>query len=171
MALYDNHEKSARLAGYNPLYGHQLMKDPRVHAGIDYYRVLFASQSTTTPEKILYRWSLMANVNIAEMVNEDWSLKKPSDLTEAQQLALTGIEVVEKGGKRYGKPTFAIAQAQEHLGRLHKLYQEEKSKGEGLSLHISLGQQVNISTETQTQHIGHVQITTTQEHEERPHGE
>jgi hypothetical protein len=74
-----------------------------------------------------------------------------------------GIEIVQKGGVKYGKPTFAKAQALEHLGRLNKLYQEEKSKGEGLNLHISLGQQVNISTDTQTQSIGHLQITTTQD--------
>jgi len=103
-----------------------------------------------------------ASVNLAEMVEEDWSLKAPSQLTPDQQVALTGVEVVEKGGKRYAKATVAKAQALEHLGRLHKMYEQEKSKGEGLSLQITLGQSVSVDGVAQTQHVGHLQITTHQ---------
>ena len=162
MALHQNHEKSARLAGLWPAYGHKLAKDPRIQHAIAYYAAVYAEATTYTPDKILHQWSQMASVNLAEMVEEDWSLKAPSQLTPDQQVALTGVEVVEKGGKRYAKATVAKAQALEHLGRLHKMYEQEKSKGEGLSLHISLGQSVSVDGVAQTQHVGHLQITTHQ---------
>jgi hypothetical protein len=161
-ALSHNAEGSARLAGYRPTYGHQLLGDVRVQEVVAYYRELFASQTTYTPEKILHQWAQMASVDVTTLCDDEWTMKPPSQLTEDQRQALTGFEVIEKHNRRYIKPTFAKAQALEHLGRLHKMYQEDKSKGEGLSLHITLGQSVSVDGVAQTQSLGHIQITTHQ---------
>jgi len=99
----------------------------------------------------------MASVAIGDAVDDDWSLKPPSQLTPDQRAALTGVEVVEKNGRRYAKATFAKAQAMEHLGRLNHMYETDKAKGEGLSLQITLGQSVTVDGQTVSQSVGHVQ--------------
>ncbi len=161
-AVHQNAEKAARLAAYHPRYGHQLLQDPRIQDAIAYYAAVYASETTYTSDKILHQWSQMASVDIGAVVDDDWSLKPPSQLTADQRAALVGVEVVEKNGKRYAKATFAKAQALEHLGRINKLYADDKAKGEGLSLNITLGQAVHVHGQTVSQSLGHLQIGLTQ---------
>jgi hypothetical protein len=167
MVLYNNALKSARLAGFNvsnsPNYPYQLLARNDVQEGIQYYRHVYDSPAFYTQEKIIHQWSAMADFDILTCCNDDYSLKNLSELTPEQRkslgIALQGLEVTERNGKRFIKPKLARAEALEQLGKIKRLYADEKQQGQGLALNISIGQQVTTqgATEAHTESsVGHL---------------
>lgn len=148
-AVSGNIRRSSIMAGCYPDYGHQLLKREDVQLAVAYWQEVYAERSMFTPEKLVRQWALTASVDLTEYVNDDYTMKLMSELTEEQRqhlgAALVGLEVTEKAGKRYVKPRFAKVEALENLGKLMRLYGDEKGQGgEGLTLNINLGQQVNV---------------------------
>jgi hypothetical protein len=139
---------SSILAGFFPDYGHQLLKRKDVQLAIEYWRAVYAEKSLYTPEKLIRQWSQMASIDLTEYVNDDYSLKPLSELSEEQRkslgAALVGLEVTRRAGKPSAKAKLAKIEALENLGKLLHLYGEEQRQGEGLTLNITLGQQLRL---------------------------
>ena len=161
-AANGNALKSCKLAGFSPIsapdYAYQLCKDERVVSLIAYYRAVYADTAAYTGAKLVRQWARQASYSPADLLNDDWSVKLLSELTAEQREhlrdAIVGFEVIEKSGSRTIKPRFARVEAQEHLGRLMRLYADDKGSGEGLTLNIHVGQQaVDNSEESNRLHI------------------
>ena len=152
-AANGNGLQSLRLAGFSVTntsnYGGRLLADARVAALVEHYRAVHADTAAYTGAKLVRQWARQASYSPADLLNDDWSVKLLSDLTDDQREhlrdALVGFEVVEKSGSRTVKPRFARVEAQEHLGRLMRLYADDKGTGEGLTLNILLGQQATVA--------------------------
>ena len=142
--------ESLRLAGFSvpttSNYASRLLVDSRVAALVEHYRAMHADSAGYTGAKLVRQWSRQASYSPADLLNGDWSVKMISELTDDQREhlrdALVGFEVVEKAGSRTIKPKFARIEAQEHLGRLMRLYADDKGSGEGLTLNIHVGHQM-----------------------------
>ena len=147
-AVNHNISKSSILAGCCDDYGHSILKFPRVQAAVRYYEQVYLDKCLYNETKLMRQWSAMASVDLTEYVDDAYNLKPLSQLTDAQKehlgLALVGLEVSEKAGKRHVKAKYAKVEALQELGKLMHLYADEKSTGEGLTLNINLGQQVNV---------------------------
>lgn len=151
-AANGNAVQSLLIAGFAPssAYGYQarLLSDSRVKALIEYYRAVHADTAAYTGTKLVRQWARQASYSPADLLNDDWTVKMLSDLTEDQREhlrdALVGFEVIEKSGSRTIKPRFARVEAQENLGRLMRLYADDKGSGEGLTLNIHVGQQTTV---------------------------
>lgn len=151
LALYDNPMKSYKLAGFptpegNGAYAYALAAQPHIQAGMEYWKEVFSSAAHTLPDKILVNMSYMANIDVTSYYNNQWQLKEIDELTEEQRQALTGVEVIEKSRTRTIKLKFAKLEANKELANIHRMYDDDKSKREGLNLTIQLGQQVNVNT-------------------------
>lgn len=141
--------RSTTLAGYSPKdtgHGHALLKREDVQRAVEYYREVYAEKSLYTAEKLVRQWALMASIDLTEYLNDDFTLKTMDQLTEQQRehlsQALVGIETVKSGRGSIGaRMRFAKVEALENLGRLMKLYDADKSAGEGLILNINVGQE------------------------------
>jgi len=146
-AINGNIRRSSILAGCYPDYGHQLLKREDVQQAVEYWRAVYAERSMYTPEKLVRQWTLMASVDLLDYVDDDYALKPLDKLTQEQRAhlgtALVGLEITEKAGKRYAKPRFAKVEALENLGKLMRLYADDRLPGEGLTLNIVLSQ-VNV---------------------------
>lgn len=155
--------KAAILAGYAHSgatgYAYRLLDDPRIQAAVEYYKEVHACTSLYTPEKIKMQWSEMASFNILECCNDDYSLKNLNELTAEQKQhlgkALTGLKITVKNGKQYIEPKMARETALQELGKIHRLYADDKQAGQGLNLTINVGQQVVID-EALSENIGHI---------------
>jgi hypothetical protein len=166
-AVNGNAAKSALLAGYKTTgdggdIGYALSHNPNVIPAVEYYRAIFADQSTYTPEKVIKEWCEMASVDVSAFVDDDWDMVSKSQLTPAQRHALVGLETSDTKFGRKVKPKFAKVEALKELGKLLGMYASEEGKSQGLDIQINLGTQVNVSvsehsTETDTE-IGHLTI-------------
>lgn len=147
-ALNNNISKSSILAGCHADYGHSLLRLPAVQQAVAYFRAVHLDKALYTETKLMRQWAQMASIDLTEYIDDDYALKPLSQLTDEQRqhlgMALVGLEVTEKAGKRFVKPKLAKVEALENLGKLLHLYAEDKSQGEGLTLNITLGQQVNV---------------------------
>mgnify|MGYP001559016095 FL=1 len=147
-AINHNISKSSTLAGCHPDYGFQLVKRPSVQAAIAYYQEIYRDTCLYNETKLMRQWSAMASIDLTEYVDDDYTLKPLSQLTESQRvhlgMALVGLEVTVRHGQRFVKPRYAKVEALENLGKLMHLYTEDKGSAEGLTLNINLGQQVNV---------------------------
>ena len=163
-ALHDNALKAWVLAGYTPNTGapYRLRDDPRIQTLVTYYRAVYAEASLYTPAKIVRQWASMASFDLTALLNDDWSIKSLNDLPEAVRhhlaLALVGIDVTEKPNTRTIKPRFAKTEALEHLGRLLKLYEQDKQSGEGLTIQITVQSSQDPQLFQEGVDIGPVQI-------------
>jgi hypothetical protein len=162
-----NAYKSAQLAGYavetSRTQTTRLLAMPHVQEGIAYYRELFSAQLNYTREKVLYDLAVMAAVDVSEFVGEDWQPVRKSQLSEEHRRAMVGLEVIRKSETTTIKPKYAKLEAIKEIADILGLKDHEKGKGEGLSLNIQLGTQVNVDGQTVSQQVGHVQIHTTQQ--------
>src|SRR5437762_3240680 len=112
LALYDVPAKAARMAQYTSNHHYQdLCKRADIQEAVAYYRMVLAEASESTPEKVAAELARMAYVDITGYVEDDWTPKRPSQLTEAQKRALTGIEIIRKKDGLTLKPKFAKVQA------------------------------------------------------------
>ena len=148
-AVYDNKQKSALLAGYGEDYGHYALGLPSVQRAVEYFREIHREKTLYSQEKLLRQWSAMASIDLTDYVTDDYELKPLNELTADQRehlgLALVGLEVTEKRGRKQVKPKYAKVEALESLSKIMKLYGEKNQQtGEGLTLHINLGQHVNV---------------------------
>lgn len=156
-AANGNAFRSLLLAGFAETsasgYQARLLADLRVKALISYYRALHADTAAYTGAKLVRQWARQASYSPVDLLHDDWSVKLLSELDAGQREhlrdALVGFEVVEKLGSRTIKPKFARIEAQEHLGRLMKLYADDKGSGEGLTLNIYVGGQKAIREDTE----------------------
>ena len=148
-AANGNAVQSLLIAGFAPSsatgYQSRLLSDSRVVALIEYYRAIYADTAAYTGAKLVRQWARQASYSPADLLHDNWSVKLLSEMNDDQRDhlrdALVGFEVVEKSGSRTIKPKFARVEAQEHLGRLMRLYADDKGTGEGLTLNILVGQQ------------------------------
>jgi len=157
--------QSAILAGYaaghgNTAHAYRLPDMPHVQAGIAYYRELFGAQVGYDRDKLLYELGLMASVDVTEMVDDDWQVIPKSKLSKEHRQAMVGLEVIQKSDSRTIRPRYAKLEAKKEIAELLGLKQHDKKEGQGLSLQITLGQSVSVDGVAQTQHVGHLQITT-----------
>lgn len=168
-ALYSNGAKAALLAGYSP--GSEtslppgLLRKPAIQAGIAYFKEVYGTHTMYTGEKVLHQWATMASFDILDCCEDDYSLKPLHALTEDQRArlgtALVGLEVIEKGGKRFVKPQLAKAEALKELGKLLRLYGETDGQGQGLHLNITMGHHVHAPAgEASAKTVGHLRIST-----------
>ena len=153
-AVYDNKRKSALLAGYGEDYGHYALTLPSVQRAVEYYRAIHHEKTLYTQEKIVRQWAAMASINLTDYVTDDYELKPLSQLSVAQRehlgAALVGLEVTEKRGKKNIRPKYAKVEALEALSKMMHLYGEKNHQtGEGLTLHINLGQQVTVDQQSE----------------------
>lgn len=168
-ALYGNGAKAALLAGYAPASGPsgptRWLKNPAIQAGIAYFKEVYGTHTLYTGEKVLQQWATMASFDILDCCEDDYSLKPLHALTADQRTrlgtALVGLEVLEKGGKRFVKPQLAKAEALKELGKLLRLYGDTEDHGQGLHLNITVGHHVHAPTgEASTRTVGHLRIST-----------
>lgn len=147
-ALYHQQTKACRLAGISEDYGYHLFHDPAVRAAIAYYEHLYAEQAATSPEKVLWQWSQMANIDITDFLTDDYDLKPMSQLTAEQRKllgsAMVGIKVTSNPYGRNVEAKFAKVEALEALSKLFGLYAKDETRGEGLTLHINMGQSTTL---------------------------
>lgn len=156
MALYDNVLKSGRLAKYGKTADDtsgvfRLMHLDRIKAGIAYYRELFAAQSHTTPEKILYDLAQMANLDITDVFTEEWNLKPKSEWGAAARKALVGMKVTRTKSGFTLEPRFAKLEALVALARLFGMGNAQRP-GEseaGTHLHVHLAGREHLPGERQ----------------------
>src|SRR5438046_2397619 len=113
LALYDQPAKAARLAQYSGDHAYVLAGRADIQEAVAYYRMVLAEASESAPEKVAAELARMAYVDITRYVEDDWTPKRPSQLTEAQRCALTGIEIIRKKDGLTLKPKFAKMQALE----------------------------------------------------------
>lgn len=160
--------RAAILAGYSATsalaHSYRLLDDPRIQDAVAYYREVHASTSLYTPEKITQQWSNMASFDILECCNDDYSLKNISELTPDQRkalgVALVGLKIVERNGKRYVEAKLARETALQELGRINRMYADDKTQAQGLTLIVNLTQQITTSDAAQEEeNIGYLRIT------------
>jgi hypothetical protein len=163
-ALNNNALQSCILAGFASssarTYAYDtLLKNPKVLEAVEYFRAVNASNSTYTPAKIVAQWSEMASFNILDCCDENYILKPLSQLDEEQKrrlgIALTGLKITVKNGRQYVEPKMARETALQELGKIHRLYADDKQQGQGLNLTINVGQQVVVEQEL-SENIGHL---------------
>ena len=68
-----------------------------------------------------------------------------------------GLEVIDKGGKRFVKPRFDRATALIELGKIKRLYADDKQAGQGMNLTINVGQSM-VSEDNTVENIGHLSM-------------
>jgi hypothetical protein len=168
MMTKSNAFQSARLAGYavddgNRAHVYRLTAMPPVQAGIASYRELFASQLGDTRAKVLHDLALMASVAVTECVDDAWQVVPKSQRTPEHRRALVGLEVIRKQATTTLQPKYARLEALREIADIVGIKEHDEGKGEGLSLRITLGQQVNVDGATVAQQGGHLQMHTPQD--------
>ena len=163
-AVSSNAESSARLAGFVGPYGHTLVRNERLQHVIEHFRAVYADASTYNPQKLVRQWAQQASFQPSKLLANDWQVKDLSELTDEERQhfdeALLGFEVIEKSGSRTIKPKFNKQLAQEHLGKLLRLYAEDKEKGGAdYSLTVNVNTQINQEVSDPMQELGHISIT------------
>lgn len=142
-AVTNNAARSSILAGFHRDYGTQLLRDDRIQSAIQHYREVLAESTLYTPAKLTAQWARQASFKPSQLLNDDWSVKNlnelPNEVKAHFDEALINFEVIEKSGSRTIKPKFAKIEAQEHLGRIMRLYESDKEKAQGIVLNITLG--------------------------------
>jgi hypothetical protein len=150
-AVNQNILRSTILAGYsakNTGYGHALLKNPDVQHAVAYYQMIHTEKSLYTPDKLVRQWALMASIDLTELMNADYTLRPLDELTEEQRahlaVALVGFDAPAGGRRQGARARFAKVEALENLGKLMKLYDKDKTDGEGLILNINVGQHMTV---------------------------
>lgn len=166
-ATSHNALQAAVLAGYKResalAHSHALIDNPRIAEAVEYYRAVNESTSLYTPEKIKAQWAEMASFNVLDCCDADYALKPLDQLTPEQKhklgIALVGLKIVERNGKRFVEPKFARETALQELGKINRMYADDKTQAQGLTLTVNLAQQINTSDEAQEEeNIGHLRI-------------
>lgn len=148
--------KSGKLAGYqvdntNNSTVYYLKENPAIQAGIAYYEELYGSATDYDGTKVIQELAAKASIDIPSLLNDDWSLKRKSELTLEQlahlSIALESVEVTEKLESRTVKPKFAKLQSLIELAKIMGLYGKagQADGGAGMALTIGVGVQVNVA--------------------------
>jgi hypothetical protein len=170
-ALYGNAMRAGRYAGYGQTTDNnstvfRLLTLPAVQEAIAYYRSEYAKAADFTPIKIVQELSAMADVDVSDLFNEDWTLRPKSSLPKALRRAMVGLEVRHT---KYGlqiKPKFAKFEALQELAKLWEMSerQGEEQVSPGTSVHINIGQNVQLTKESApTVQIGPLSILPAEE--------
>ena len=85
-------EEALRAAGYSECANQRLMDNPLVVAEIARLRAERVKRCQLDADAVLRELCRMAMVNVADLFNDDWSLKRKSELTEDQQRAIVGVK-------------------------------------------------------------------------------
>jgi hypothetical protein len=124
--MYGNVCKSGVFAGVSEATAFRYLQSAVVQEAVAYYIAEYARVSAFTPLKIMRELAAMADINVADLFNEDWTLRPKSDIPKALQRAMVGLEVQHtKYGLRI-KPRFAKLEALQELARILGMVTHEK---------------------------------------------
>lgn len=171
VALYDNILKAGKLAGYavdnhshSVLY--QMVGQDRFVLAIDYWKTVYSAHASSSPEQILRKLSVLANVKVHEFYDNQWNALPKDKLPDELLECITGVKVVETKGSKRVELQFSQQFALEQLAKIHRLYGDNAERGQGMSLNITLGSQVHNSAGNQDANasaIGHLRLSFTDE--------
>lgn len=85
-------EEALRRSGYRPQANQRLRDNPLVQAYIEQLRKERNMRCAITADRALEELARMAFVDTTDLFNDDWSIKRKSELSEDQRRAIVGVK-------------------------------------------------------------------------------
>ena len=167
MAQGNSIVQSGILAGYSVTAGgltvaYEMKERPEIQAGIAYYKSLYASHSSTSPEKIIAQLATMAQADVTQTVDNQWDTLPKDQIPVEILQAVTGIEVRETRGVKRVILKFNKEFALDQLIKIHGMTKEDHAGKDGLSLTIQLGQQITVEQSVERKQNNYLDIDLTE---------